>query len=277
MAVISYKNNIQITTHFNSNEFKCPHCGEIVISTELLNKLEKLFNVVSASKCLISSGYRCLKYDKDQNGFAGMHSKGLASDCIFYDKHGKIISSEIICCLAYEMGFSGIALINKNYTHLDIRQTGYYRGDERKGNGNYWSNPYEYFKVKSTEILQYYKLPLEIKYQVFTNNWLPNVSASSNEYAGIFGIGIKRIYIDKLKYRAKSNGIWLPEVVGRSDYAGYSGECYITDIAIEDAIYRVHIKDDNRWLPWVSGYDINDYENGYAGNGKIIDAIQIKF
>ena len=29
-------------------------------------------------------------------------------------------------------------------------------------------------------------------------------------------------------------------------------------------------------LDWVSGYNIYDYNNGYAGNGKIIDALQIK-
>lgn len=275
MSVINYKNNIQITTHFNSNEFMCPHCNKIVISTELISKLELLFGATNASKCIISSGYRCSRYDKSQNGFAGKHSEGLASDCIFYDKKNKIIPSKFICCIAYELGFSGIALINDNYTHLDIRTNGYYRGDERKGNSSYWENPYEYFKVSKEQVLKYLNQSTEINYQVFTNKWLPNVRVSSNEYAGIFENGIRRIYIDKLKYRVKSNGVWLPEVIGRNDYAGYSSGHFITDIAIENATYRVHIKN-GKWLPWVNGYDINDYKNGYAGNGNIIDALQIK-
>ena len=40
--------------------------------------------------------------------------------------------------------------------------------------------------------------------------------------------------------------------------------------------YRAHIEEDNRWLPWVTGYNKKDHNNGYAGNGKPIDAIEIK-
>ena len=40
--------------------------------------------------------------------------------------------------------------------------------------------------------------------------------------------------------------------------------------------YRVHIKG-GKWLPQVSGYDINDHTRGYAGNGSAIDAIQIDY
>ena len=53
----------------------------------------------------------------------------------------------------------------------------------------------------------------------------------------------------------------------------------ITDIAISgNVLYRVHVKKGNRWLPWVDGknYNLHDYENGYAGNGSIIDALEIK-
>lgn len=40
--------------------------------------------------------------------------------------------------------------------------------------------------------------------------------------------------------------------------------------------YRVHIINEN-WLPWVTGYDKNDHNNGYAGiKGKKIDAIQVE-
>ena len=39
---------------------------------------------------------------------------------------------------------------------------------------------------------------------------------------------------------------------------------------------RVHILG-GKWLPWVTGYDRNDDQNGYAGiKGKKIDAIQVK-
>lgn len=39
--------------------------------------------------------------------------------------------------------------------------------------------------------------------------------------------------------------------------------------------YQVHTK--SGWLPKVSGYDIDDLENGYAGNGSKIDAIRVYY
>ena len=46
--------------------------------------------------------------------------------------------------------------------------------------------------------------------------------------------------------------------------------------AIENSKYRVHIKNKG-WLPFVTGYNIKDYINGYAGNSNNdeIDALQI--
>ena len=80
-------------------------------------------------------------------------------------------------------------------------------------------------------------------------------------------------------YRVRSKGKWSSEVKKKNGYAGIKGQP-ITDIAIKISHgsykYRVHVKD-GKWLPWVTGYDINDYNNGYAGNGKEIDAIQINY
>ncbi|MBR3162120.1 MAG: hypothetical protein IKF19_05260 [Bacilli bacterium] len=276
MSVLEYKSNIQITRHFNSKEFKCPHCGKMKISTELISKLENLFSKVNASKCIISSGYRCSIYDRKQNGFAGRHSEGVACDCIFYDKNYNPIPSKIICCIAFELGFSGIAYINNNYTHLDIRTNGLYRGDETRGNLNYWSNPYSYFKVNKNDIMKYTGNSV-IKYQShgLNKSWYPNVISGTNDYAGVFGVPIDGIYIDNYEYRVKVNGKWLSPVKGRNDFAGIYGKP-ITDIAIKGAnSYQVHIQNGG-WLPLVSGYNINDYKNGYAGNGKIIDAFRIK-
>ena len=41
MSVVSYPSNKQLSAHFNSSEFKCPHCGEVKLSTKLINKLEE--------------------------------------------------------------------------------------------------------------------------------------------------------------------------------------------------------------------------------------------
>lgn len=89
--------------------------------------------------------------------------------------------------------------------------------------------------------------------------------------------------------RTQKHG-WLSEVKNLEDYAGWENSP-ITGLAIrvdEGSIeYRVHIKkikDSNgnvivkgRWLPYVTGYNIGDKKNGYAGNGNIIDCVEVYY
>lgn len=80
------------------------------------------------------------------------------------------------------------------------------------------------------------------------------------------------------RVRTKKHG-WLGAVTDLADYAGWQ-DSPITDVAIKashgSVKYRVHVKG-GKWLPYVTGYDIKDHANGYAGNGKPIDAIEVIF
>lgn len=81
-------------------------------------------------------------------------------------------------------------------------------------------------------------------------------------------------------YRVKTQKHgWLAEVKNLNDYAGWENSP-ITDIAIKvdrgSVKYRVHVKGGN-WLPFVTGYNINDFSNGFAGNGRVIDAIEVYY
>lgn len=68
-----------------------------------------------------------------------------------------------------------------------------------------------------------------------------------------------------------------PFVRNLQDFAGVQGR-KITDIAIKCDVgsvsYRVHVLGKG-WLPFVSGCNWNDSNNGYAGNGRVIDAVQV--
>lgn len=81
------------------------------------------------------------------------------------------------------------------------------------------------------------------------------------------------------KYKVKAGGKWYPEVKNLNDYADVKGKA-ITDIAIGvdkgSVKYQVHVKD-GAWLDNVTGYNINDAKNGYAGNGKTIDAVRVYY
>ena len=73
---------------------------------------------------------------------------------------------------------------------------------------------------------------------------------------------------------------WLSEVKNLEDYAGWKNSP-ITGLAIKvdkgSIKYRVHLEGKG-WLGYVTGYNINDIKNGYAGTGKnIIDAIEVYY
>ena len=126
---------------------------------------------------------------------------------------------------------------------------------------------------------------LNITYQTWDdvkNKWLPNV-VNDRDYAGIFGHDVCCVYANANKgniyQRTHTKNVgWLPVVKNRKDYAGIynkpiDGYMIKADYPIK---YRVHLRRQNRWLPWVTGYNTNDSNNGYAGIiGQEIDAIQI--
>ena len=81
-------------------------------------------------------------------------------------------------------------------------------------------------------------------------------------------------------YRVKTQKHgWLPEVKNLEDYAGWQ-DSPITGVAIRvdkgSVWYQVHVKGGG-WLGKVTGYNINDYINGWAGNNKPIDAIRVYY
>ena len=210
----------KITTHFHSSEFKCKcGCGKIKIEKKLVNNLEKLFAKLNASKCIISSGYRCKKHDKVVGGSGeGQHTKAKAADCVYYDKNNKIIPSKIVICVAHDLKlFNGIAKIDKNYTHLDTRTLDKYRGDETKGNSSYWTNPYDYFKVTKEEVAKY--TGEEIKKEEpkkETVKYLSNKSYKGNSLVD----ALNQIKVDSsYSYRSK-----LAKVNGIKDYKGTASQ-----------------------------------------------------
>lgn len=174
------KTSKQYSTHFHTSEFKCDCCNNIKISEKLIDNLEILFDKLHASKCIITSGYRCNNYDLEIGGFLGQHNKGYASDCIYYDEFGNMIPSSIVCCVAYDLGiFNGIAKIDYTATHLDIRNKGIYRGDEQRGNDNYWDDPYNYFGISKNDVRKY------------TKEEIPVDTSNGNDYKTLYNMYVR--------------------------------------------------------------------------------------
>lgn len=142
-----------ISSHFTLGEFASKDGADIVrYSTELFAKLEEL-RAYGGFVIVINSGYRSAKHNKAVGGASlSQHVEGTAAD-IVVKKNGVAVDSRLICCLCQSLGFKGVAYISKTAVHVDMRQKGSYRGDERKGyGGNVGGDFYKYFGIDKEEI-----------------------------------------------------------------------------------------------------------------------------
>ena len=159
MLTFKYDDNVQITPHFNSKEFRCK-CGgkhDFQVNEKLCELLEKLYEELDCSSINISSGFRCVHHDKSVGGSGtGQHTKGNAADFCCVGKDGTIISTKLVCCAAQDIGFTGIANINAThtYTHCDVRTSGKWYGDETKGNS---------YCIPCTDFRQYFGFEKEVE------------------------------------------------------------------------------------------------------------------
>lgn len=128
---------------------------------------------------------------------------------------------------------------------------------------------------------------ISVKYQVWDdvrNAWLPEVT-DLTDYAGLFGHDVCAVYARLTKgnifYKVHTKGgRWLPEVKNREDYAGLINRPIDALMMRTDTgkkiKYAVHLRRSGRWLPFVTGYNEKDSNNGFAGIlGQEIDAIKI--
>lgn len=151
----AYNSKTQLTKNINVSELKCHGSGhkhDTIIDLDHVNKIQDFMNKNGYNKVIFSCGYRCESHNKAVGGSSSsQHIKGPATDSKFY-KDGKVVSAKEICCKAQDFGFKGIGLIDDYYVHLDSRESGTYRGDERKGySNNVGGDFYKYFGIEKPD------------------------------------------------------------------------------------------------------------------------------
>ena len=141
-----------LSAHFAVGEFASAYCDKILIDTELITLLEKVFAHFSCSKIIISSGYRPPVEDKAVGGSgSGYHVRGQAADFCAYDANGKKIDSSKVVLYLEDIGVNGIGYRcggSPVYTHVDTRTEYKWYGDE--ANGKSCTSFYTYLGVKKT-------------------------------------------------------------------------------------------------------------------------------
>lgn len=147
----------QLSAHFKSTEFdcKCSTTHYTRISEELIEKLEKLHTALKCSKIIVTSGYRCSARDKRVGGSgSGKHTQGLACDVICYKPNGETYPSSVVCCCAQDIGFNGIANINRNNTavHLDVASRKWYGDEVHTTTKSITADFYKYYNLKKSDV-----------------------------------------------------------------------------------------------------------------------------
>lgn len=110
-------NDIKIAEYFSLYEFECLCCKRVMLSPDLLARLDHLRRVIN-KPVYINSGYRCKEENHKVGGVSGSyHLLGMAADIRVKD-----YSLSDLLIYAQEMGFKGIGFYEEqNYLHLDIR------------------------------------------------------------------------------------------------------------------------------------------------------------
>ena len=108
-----------MTKNFNDSEFKCKHCGELKISSELVAVLE-LVRLKFRKPVVITSGYRCSVHNKAVGGSpSSKHLSGIAADIkvkgVAPFKVFDFLDDTFPDCY-------GIGLYN-SWVHIDVRST----------------------------------------------------------------------------------------------------------------------------------------------------------
>jgi len=110
-------NHIKIAKFFSLYEFECPCCNRVMLSPDILTRINHLRNIINRP-IYINSGYRCKEENQRVGGVPGSyHLLGMAVDI-----HVKNILLTDLLIYAQGIGFNGIGFYeNKSFLHLDIR------------------------------------------------------------------------------------------------------------------------------------------------------------
>lgn len=106
-----------LSVHFAESEFACHHCGVIKVARELIDRLERLRDLVGWPINILS-GYRCEPYNKSIGGAErSYHVCGMAAD-IWWD--GRNVGE--MAHWVRHAGFGGVGSYRSSggFVHADL-------------------------------------------------------------------------------------------------------------------------------------------------------------
>lgn len=127
-----------LSPHFRVGEFKCRHCGRVVVSENLLRKLEELRSCNNGIPIKILSAYHCLEYHKSfELCNSSLHLNG---DAVDFTTYGKLNAVEVLLKVKSVFNCVGLSRLENSkklsFMHVDTRDSPLYwlsRYDNYKG------------------------------------------------------------------------------------------------------------------------------------------------
>jgi hypothetical protein len=171
----SYKTdkNKSLSAHFKVKEFRCKDGNDkILINSDLITVLEKLFDKLDCDTMNVQSGYRTNTHSAKVGGYAGdQHTQGNAAD-IWCKKNGKKMDATEICCALEELNHQGgVGYISKTNVHVDVRGKKVWFDETR--NERTTESWYKYFGIAKPE-----DKPKAVKYKVTClSTWIRKANA----------------------------------------------------------------------------------------------------
>jgi len=101
--------------YFKDGEFKCAHCGRLIISEVLRSKLNQAREIYGSPMPIVS-GYRCEEYNAQVGGVqSSSHTKGEAADiaCMFGRDRLAMMKALL------DVGFNRIG-VGETFLHVDV-------------------------------------------------------------------------------------------------------------------------------------------------------------
>lgn len=103
-----------LSPHFSTREFACPHCGRVIVSPTLVAALERARELHYPRGLRIVSGYRCRAHNLEIKGAPlSRHMRGDAADIV----------PVMTVPEAEALGFRGIGYVEATgkVSHVDMR------------------------------------------------------------------------------------------------------------------------------------------------------------
>ena len=238
-------------------EFACKDGTDtVLIDTDLIDKLEQIYDNLNCSKIIVNSGYRTPSHDKAVGGNGkGQHTLGKAADIQCYDKDGKLIDAKYVCCAAETLGCNGIGYISSKAVHIDTR-SGKWWGDETTGNDNI-NSFYDYFGVAKPKASE-----------PNTNIYIVKKGDTLTAIASKFGCTV--LDLSLLNNITNANLIYAGQVIKLPNKASTNSNPYLEPTR---NISRGANGEDVKWVQWElsqKGYNIGTAGiDGICGNDTL--------